>query len=114
MSLRDVPAVAAVRVIAVVAVFATDARIVNHPQRRIDVVGEASIRALNAEALGFAAAEDAYEFNGIETNGTTVTIGTVLFRNDEGACFGGGDHEIEVEEGKVIRWTWGTSNQPCS
>lgn len=98
---------------AIVAVFATDAVVIGHPLSVNDAEGTDAIRAIHEELLDLAAAEDAYVFVGIEVNENTVTFDST-FTNDDGDCFPSPGHNVEVKDGRIVRWEFGATDQPCN
>lgn len=98
---------------AVVALFAEDAIVTGHPLDPTGITeGREAIRELEEEALTISASENADEYTNIVESGNTVTFGH-LFTTSSGQCFSGDGHRVVVEDGKIVRWDWGTHSQPC-
>ena len=98
---------------AIVAVFATDAVIIGHPLSVTDAEGTGAIRAIHEGMLDTAAAENAYVFVDIEVNGNMVTFDST-FTDEAGDCFPSPGHNVEVTDGRIVRWEFGATDQPCN
>jgi hypothetical protein len=83
---------------AVMAVFADDAVITNHPfASRIE--GAEAIRSLQVDDFQAAGSDNAYEISDLEVSGDTVTWNHVWLDR----CTGTGNEAV-VENGKIVSW----------
>ena len=74
--------------------------------------GTAEIRAFQEGDMAIAAPDNAYAMTDVEVNGNTVTFGHIWHHQD-GSCYSGTGHRVEVEGGQIVRWDFGTDSQPC-
>ena len=97
----------------VVALFAEDAVVTDHPLAGSGSVttGVDEIRDLEHRDMVLSAATNAYEMTNVETSGDTVSFGHII-RHQDGGCFAGTGHTLTVEDAKIVSWDWGTP-QPC-
>ena len=74
--------------------------------------GIAEIRAFQEGDMAIAAPDNAYAMTDVELDGNTVTFGHIWHHQD-GSCYSGAGHRVEVEGGLIVRWDFGTDSQPC-
>ena len=98
---------------ALISLYAEDAVVTDHPLDDDGLTeGVEAIRALDEFGTSIQRSEDATEFVDVRVSGNSVTFGH-RFWNNRGQCFGGGGHEVTVEDGKITRYAWGTSGEAC-
>ena len=94
---------------AMIALFAEDAVMLDHPRDDDGTADVEEIRALETEIAGVQ----------VNTSYTKVTVdgNTATFRQeltvDDGECYGGDGQKITVENGLITEWDWGENSQPC-
>lgn len=98
---------------AVMAFYAEDAVVENHPLDSGDGVatGVVEIRALEAQVPGIQGSTGGIEFTEMVVSGNTVTFKETFF-NAGGACFSGAGNEVTVEDDKITLFVWGEEADP--
>lgn len=96
---------------AVMDLFAEDAVMTGHPfAARAE--GIAELTRIQREDIDFSAQSDAYQFVNVRVEGTTVTFDHV-WHSADGRCVTGEGQKLVVEDGKIVRWDWGSGGIPC-
>ncbi len=101
---------------AVMALYAEDAVVENHPlDAPLDAdevaTGVDEIRSLEAQVPGIQGSTGGIEFTDLVVSGNTVTFKSTFF-NEEGDCFSGAGNEVTVEDGKITLFVWGQEEDP--
>ena len=98
---------------ALISLYAEDAVVTEHPLDDDGMAeGVEEIRALERGVPLIQRSEDATEFVDVQVSGNSVAFGH-RFWNNTGQCFGGGGDEVTVEDGRITRYAWGASDEPC-
>ena len=101
---------------AVIAFYSGDAVIVGHPRDSVSI-GEGNVALAGVDDLRrlellvpFQRPENATEYLNIQVSGNRVTVDQRFF-NDTGECFGGTSNEVTIEDDKITRYEWATTDQ---
>lgn len=97
---------------AVMAVFTEDSVVFGHPFSP-ESSGLTAIRGAQASDLAAGASTDAYSISNIEVNGDTVTWDHVWV-NNQGEEFCQKGQSAVIKDGKILTWTWPSSDSACS
>ena len=97
---------------AVMAFYAEDAVVENHPLDSDGVAnGTLEIRGLEARVPGIQGSTGGIEFTDLVVSGNTVTF-KETFYNEDGDCFSGAGNEVTVEDDKITLFVWGEEEDP--
>lgn len=97
--------------IAAMEFFANDAVMTGHPfQARAE--GIAELTRVMREDMANAASTNSTKFLNFSVNGGAVTFDHI-YHDSRGECFSGSGYQIVVEEGRIVRYDWGTFGEPC-
>ena len=96
------------------AAFAEDARLIDHPQNPGELNGKAEIRIGVTQSVTFARVDpDPYSISDVVVDGDTVSWSYVWI-NDEGQEFCAAGNEIDVnDEGLIMELRWGEDQGEC-
>jgi ketosteroid isomerase-like protein len=94
---------------AVMALYADNAVVENHPLANTTREGTAEIRALETQVPAIQGSTGGIEFTDTVVSGNSVTANYAFF-NVDGECFGGKDTEVSVEDDKITLYVWGPSD----
>ncbi len=92
---------------AVMAFYAEDAVVENHPGDDDGVAtGVSEIRILEAQVPGIQGSTGGIEFTDLVVSGNTVTF-KETFMHKDGDCFSSTGNEVTVEDDKITLYVWG-------
>lgn len=98
----------------VMAAFAEDARLIDHPLNPGELNGKAEVRRGVTQSVTFARVDpDPYSISDVVVDGDTVSWSYVWI-NDEGQEFCAAGNEIDVnDEGLIVELRWGNEPGEC-